>query len=68
MFMWILCQNRYAYSDEVDENFDDEDALPLKSKGNVELEKVSFKSEKERKVVTTDVFSLDDEVEEDKRE
>lgn len=68
--IWAPSQNstRYAYSDEVDENFDDEDALPLKSKGNVELEKVSLKSEKERKVVTTDVFSLDDEVEEDKRE
>lgn len=68
--LWAPSQNstRYAYSDEVDENFDDEDALPLKSSTNVELEKASLKSEKERKVVNTDVFSLDDEVEEDKRE
>ncbi|KAI5056406.1 hypothetical protein GOP47_0028725 [Adiantum capillus-veneris] len=69
--LWAPSQNstRYAYSDEAGENFDDEEALPLKSSTNFELEKGGAKSEKkERKVVNTDVFSLSDEAEEDKRE
>ncbi|MCO5578092.1 hypothetical protein L7F22_031930 [Adiantum nelumboides] len=69
--LWAPSQNstRYAYSEESGENFDEEEALPLKSSVNVELDKGSSKSEKkERKVVNTDVFSLSDEAEEDKRE
>lgn len=68
--LWGPSQNstRYAYSDEGGENFDDEDALPLKSTP-IESEKPSLKPEKkERKVVNTDVFSLEDDTEEDKRE
>ncbi|KAH7284883.1 hypothetical protein KP509_33G001000 [Ceratopteris richardii] len=68
--LWAPSQNstRYAYSED-GESFDDEDALPLKSSTNVEPEKAILKPEKkEKKVVDTDVFSLDDEAEEDKRE
>ncbi|KAH7445208.1 hypothetical protein KP509_02G112600 [Ceratopteris richardii] len=62
--LWAPSQNstRYAYSED-GENFDDDDTLPLKSSTNFEPEKA-----KEKKVVNTDVFSLDDETEEDKRE
>ncbi|MCO5553174.1 hypothetical protein L7F22_006695 [Adiantum nelumboides] len=69
--LWAPSQNstRYAYSDNSGENFDDEDALPLKSSTNFEPEKSSLKPErKERKSVNTDVFILDDDTEEDKRE
>lgn len=69
--LWAPSQNstRYAYSDEGGENFDDEDALPLKSTTSLEPEKATLKPEKkERKAVNTDVFSLDDDTEEDKRE
>ena len=57
---------RFAYSDEGGENFDDEDALPLKTTLNVEAEKVPLKSENKER--TTDVFNLTEEPEEDKRE
>lgn len=69
--LWAPSQNstRYAYSDDGGENFDDEDALPLKLSTGFEPEKPSLKPEKkERKAVNTDVFSLDDDTEEDKRE
>ena len=50
--------------------FDEDEAIPLKSNTtNIEPEKGSLKLEKkERKAVNTDVFSLEDEPEEDKRE
>ncbi|KAH7447086.1 hypothetical protein KP509_01G090500 [Ceratopteris richardii] len=71
-FLWAPSQNstRYAYSDEGSENFDDEEGLPLKSGMNIELEKVNaMKPEKkEKKISNTDVFSLNEETEEDKRE
>ena len=68
--MFGFPHDRYAYSDESNEKFDDDEAIPLRSNPtNVEPEKGSLKHEKkERKVVNTDVFSLEDEVEEDKRE
>jgi hypothetical protein len=62
---------RYAYSDESTEKFDDDEAIPLKSSTatGIEAEKGSLKHEKkERRAVNTDVFSLEDEPEEDKRE
>ena len=69
-FMFVSSQNRYAYSDESTEKFDEDEAIPLKSNTtNIEPEKGSLKLEKkERKAVNTDVFSLEDEPEEDKRE
>lgn len=69
--LWAPSKNatRYAYSEDVGENFDDEDAIPLKSSAAVESEKSALKPEKkERKSINTDVFSLDDDPEEDKRE
>ena len=69
-FMFVFSRNRYAYSDESTEKFDEDEAIPLKSNiTNIEPEKGSLKLEKkERKTVNTDVFSLEDEPEEDKRE
>lgn len=69
--LWAPSQNstRYAYSVDSGENFDDEDAVPLKANVTVEPEKGNLKPEKkERKPINTDVFSLDDDPEEDKRE
>ncbi|KAJ7298235.1 hypothetical protein O6H91_Y008700 [Diphasiastrum complanatum] len=73
--LWAPSQNstRYAYSEEVGEDFDDEEAVALASNGMLkpmtEPEKASAKQEKkDRKSLNTDVFSLDDELEEDKRE
>uniref|UniRef100_A0A0C9S529 TSA: Wollemia nobilis Ref_Wollemi_Transcript_21881_2216 transcribed RNA sequence n=1 Tax=Wollemia nobilis TaxID=56998 RepID=A0A0C9S529_9CONI len=66
--LWAPSQNsmRYAYSEEAGEDFDEEEAVALTSAsvadGDVKQEK------KERKAVNTDVFSLDDGTEEDKRE
>jgi hypothetical protein len=62
---------RYAYSDESTEKFDEDEAIPLKSitATSIEPEKGNSKQEKkERRAVNTDVFSLEDEPEEDKRE
>ena len=68
--MFVFSRYRYAYSDESTEKFDEDEAIPLKSNTtNIEPEKGSLKLEKkERKAVNTDVFSLEDEPEEDKRE
>lgn len=55
----FTCQNRYAYSGEAGEDADDEESQSLM--GDVSLVKL----EKKEKV---DVFSLEDEPEEDKRE
>jgi hypothetical protein len=57
---------RFAYSEEGGENFDDEDALPLKAATTFEPEKIHMKSESKER--TTDVFNLTEETEEDKRE
>ncbi|KAJ7528521.1 hypothetical protein O6H91_15G007000 [Diphasiastrum complanatum] len=72
--LWAPSQNsnRYAYSEEVGEDFDEE-AVALTSNGvpksMSELDKGATKQDKkERKPVNTDVFSLDDDLEEDKRE
>ncbi|KAG6549607.1 hypothetical protein Mapa_008585 [Marchantia paleacea] len=71
--LWAPSQNstRYAYSEDVGEDFDDESAVALTTSNGVgktvavDAEKAASK---ERKPVNTDVFSLDDDVEEDKRE
>ncbi|KAL3684642.1 hypothetical protein R1sor_002664 [Riccia sorocarpa] len=70
--LWTPSQNstRYAYSEDVGEDFEDEAAIALTapnggSKAAPDAEKAPVK---ERKPVNTDVFSLDDDVEEDKRE
>eukprot|EP01018_Ginkgo_biloba_P034913 Gb_26909 [translate_table: standard] len=70
--LWAPSQSstRYAYSDEVVEDFDEEEAVALTTSASVaEGDFNSTKQEKkERKAVNTDVFSLDDDPEEDKRE
>ncbi|KAL3679855.1 hypothetical protein R1sor_022811 [Riccia sorocarpa] len=70
-FLWAPSQNstRYAYSDELGDADDEEEAQAFTAGGPlVEVEKGLVKPEKNRKPVNTDVFSLDDDVEEDKRE
>ncbi|KAL2613211.1 hypothetical protein R1flu_024903 [Riccia fluitans] len=70
-FLWAPSQNstRYAYSDELGDADDEEEAQAFTAGGPlVEVEKGLVKPEKSRKPVNTDVFSLDDDVEEDKRE
>jgi len=67
--LWAPSQSstRYAYSEEVGEDFDEEEALALTTSTSVV--DVDVKQEmKERKAVNTDVFSLDEDTEEDKRE
>lgn len=75
--LWAPSQNstRYAYSEEVGEDFDEEEAVGLTATSTaskptvVEVEKGGAKPDaKERKPINTDVFSLDDELEEDKRD
>jgi hypothetical protein len=59
--------HRFAYSEDVGEDYDEE-AVALTTSGAVaENEKDAVKAD-QRKPVNTDVFSLDDDVEEDKRE
>lgn len=59
--------HRFAYSEDVGDEYDEE-AVALTASGAVaENEKNSIKTDP-RKPVNTDVFSLDDEPEEDKRE
>ncbi|BBN16605.1 hypothetical protein MPTK1_7g07760 [Marchantia polymorpha subsp. ruderalis] len=71
-FLWAPSQNstRYAYSEELGDADDEEEAQALTAGGPlVEIEKGLVKPEKNRKPVNTDVFSLDDDgPEEDKRE
>jgi hypothetical protein len=75
--LWAPSQNstRYAYSEDVGEEDLDEEAVALtsgvagKSTVVVETEKNGAKPDvKERKPITTDVFSLEDDLEEDKRD
>ncbi|XP_024368153.1 uncharacterized protein C26H5.07c isoform X1 [Physcomitrium patens] len=75
--LWAPSQNstRYAYSEEVGEDLDEEEvALTASTTATkpsliVEIEKSGVKPDsKERKSVNTDVFSLDDDLEEDKRD
>lgn len=76
--LWAPSQNstRYAYSEEVGEDFDEEEAVALTASTTsnkpslvVEVEKGGAKPDaKERKPISTDVFSLDDDLEEDKRD
>ena len=75
--LWAPSQNstRYAYSEEVGEDFDEEETIGLTATTTaskptlVEVEKGGAKPDaKERKPINTDVFSLDDELEEDKRD
>lgn len=62
-----MCVHRFAYSEDVGEDYDEE-AVALTSTGAaVENEKTSIKADP-RKPVNTDVFSLDDDPEEYKRE
>lgn len=67
--LWAPSQSstRYAYSEEVGEDFDEEEALALTTSTSVVDTDVKQEM-KERKAVNTDVFSLDDDTEEDKRE
>lgn len=62
-----LVENRYAYSEEAGEDFDEEEALALTTAVSV-VDADIKQDKKERKAVNTDVFSLDDDTEEDKRE
>ncbi|CAK9191680.1 unnamed protein product [Sphagnum jensenii] len=75
--LWAPSQNstRYAYSEDVGEEDLDEEAVALtsgvagKSTVVVETEKNGAKPDvKERKPISTDVFSLEDDLEEDKRD
>lgn len=70
--LWAPSQNstRYAYSDDVGEEFGEEETMPLtKSIAMVDGDENSAKPEKkERKETSKDVFSLNDDTEEDKRE
>jgi len=75
--LWAPSQNstRYAYCEEVGEDFDEEEAVGLTATTTVskptvvEVEKGGAKPDaEERKPINTVVFSLDDELEEDKRD
>jgi len=77
--LWAPSQNstRYAYSEEVGEDFDEEEAIGLTATTAAnkptttvaEVEKGGAKPDaKERKPINTDVFALDDDLEEDKRD
>lgn len=77
--LWAPSQNstRYAYSEEVGEDFDEEETVALTATTTaskpttlvVEVEKSGAKPDvKERKPINTDVFSLEDDLEEDKRD
>lgn len=72
--LWAPSQNstRYAYSEEVGEDFDEAVGLTgttTASQPTVEVEKGGAKPDaKERKPIKTDMFSLDEELEEDKRD
>jgi len=70
--LWAPSQNstRYAYSDDVGEDFGEEETMSLtKSFAMVDGVENSTKPEKkERKEMSKDVFSLNDDTEEDKRE
>ncbi|CAM6101629.1 unnamed protein product [Calypogeia fissa] len=67
--LWAPSQNstRFAYSEDVGEDYDEEAVALTSSGAAAENEKNSVKTE-QRKPVNTDVFSLDDDPEEDKRE
>eukprot|EP01018_Ginkgo_biloba_P026735 Gb_40101 [translate_table: standard] len=71
-WLWAPSQNstRYAYSDDIGEEFDEDETLPFtKSLAMADGNQNSAKPEnKERKEMNTDVFSLNDDTEEDKRE
>ncbi|XP_020528731.1 transmembrane protein 87A isoform X2 [Amborella trichopoda] len=62
---WIITAFWYAYSDEVGEDGDEEEALPL-AEGHVRL--VKQEKEKNGNGGNPDVFSFEEAVEEDKRE
>ncbi|MQM04653.1 hypothetical protein Taro_037456 [Colocasia esculenta] len=68
-YLWAPSQSsqRYAYSDEVGEDADDEEAQSL-TRGTTEGDVGLVKQEKERNFSDGDVFSLEDDTEEDKRE
>lgn len=72
--LWAPSQNstRYAYSEEVGEDEDEEESVALTAGTTglvVDTEKGGAKPDaKDRKPVTTDVFSLEDDLEEDKRD
>eukprot|EP00246_Nothoceros_aenigmaticus_P009609 TRINITY_DN2523_c0_g1_i1.p1 TRINITY_DN2523_c0_g1~~TRINITY_DN2523_c0_g1_i1.p1 ORF type:complete len:525 (-),score=80.79 TRINITY_DN2523_c0_g1_i1:473-2047(-) len=70
--LWSPSQNstRYAFSEDAGEDFDDEESIALAptNTGKSEVEKVPKVEKKDKKSVNTDVFSLEDEPEEDKRE
>ncbi|CAM6124970.1 unnamed protein product [Calypogeia fissa] len=71
--LWAPSQNstRYAYSDEVPEDFDDEASVALTSSGGrkpTSTGDAEKGDKKEKKPVNTEVFTLDDDLEEDKRE
>eukprot|EP00249_Psilotum_nudum_P016588 c25896_g1_i1 orf=320-1897(-) len=73
--LWSPSHNamRYAYSEEAREEFDDEEAIALTGTGTksstLEVDAGSSMSEmKDMKPGNTDVFRLDDDPEEDKRE
>jgi membrane protease YdiL (CAAX protease family) len=67
--LWAPSQNstRFAYSEDVGEDYDEEAVALTSSGAAAENEKTSAKTD-QRKPVNTDVFSLDDDPEEDKRE
>ncbi|XP_077213426.1 lung seven transmembrane receptor family protein [Tasmannia lanceolata] len=69
-YLWAPSQNsqRYAYSDEVGEELDDEEAQSLTrgiSEGDLSLVK---QERKDKSLGSTNVFNLEEDLEEDKRE
>jgi hypothetical protein len=76
--LWAPSQNsmRYAYSEDIGEEDLDEEGIALtsgvagKTSTAIETEKIGVAKPdaKERKPLSTDVFSLEDDIEEDKRD
>eukprot|EP01018_Ginkgo_biloba_P004404 Gb_37834 [translate_table: standard] len=69
--LWAPSHNatRYAYSEEIGEDFDEDEAVALTSGVlKPQLDVAGKVDRKERKAINTDVFSLGEDLEEDKRE
>uniref|UniRef100_A0A0D6QXL7 GOST seven transmembrane domain-containing protein n=1 Tax=Araucaria cunninghamii TaxID=56994 RepID=A0A0D6QXL7_ARACU len=69
--LWAPSHNatRYAYSEETGEDFDEDEAVALTAVGvKSTLDVAGRVDRKERRVVNSDVFSLAEDLEEDKRE